>query len=165
MGDCITQAIAFDKDDTVYLLDKAIWINYDMVKTRLKVKEFLQNYKKARAQHLGTLAEDWGLVSNIDMSKTGSSSHNIKRGFSNAADMQMDAEALLNATSPLIAKLKESFTNDEKLYYDYCLASNNSENVLCEIMKISKQGLVPIKNSCLLKIAFATHNAVLKKDH
>jgi len=164
MEECIAQTEFFDQDDTVYLLDKAIWINYDMVQTRLKVIEFLQNYKRARAQYLGTLAGDWGLVSNIDISKVGSSSHNVK-GFSEISDRRMDAEALLNATSPLIAKLKASFTEDEKLYYDYCLASNNSETMLCEIMRVSKSGLVPIKNSCLLKIAFATHNAVRKKNH
>lgn len=164
MEECMTQTEFFDQDDTVYLLDKAIWINYDMTKTRLKVIKFLQDYKKARAQYLGTLAGDWGLVSNIDISKTGTSSHTPK-GFSELSDIKMDAEALLNATSPLIAKLKSSFTKDEKLYYDYCLASNNSETVLCEIMRISKPGLAPIKNSCLLKIAFATHNAVRKENH
>ena len=50
------------------------------------------------------------------------------------------------------------------VYYEYCLAENYSEDFILEkINKNSRIGLLPIKNSCILKIAFAFNLEVAKK--
>ena len=148
-------------DSSVYLLDKAIWDKYNMVKTRENVIDFMRKYKEARARYIGAITfAERGLVSHIDVVKT--SSYRNNGGFAYNSDKKIDAEILLNSIIPLITKVKESFTKDELEYYDYCLASNKSENNFCDLMNITKVGLLPIKNSCLLKIAFATNNEVLK---
>lgn len=149
------EAVKVD-DDTVYLLDKAIWDNYDMVKTRANVINFIRKYKEARAMYIGAITfSEYGLTSHIDYNKTSSSRRN-NGGFAYNSDKKIDAEILLETLIPLISSVKESFTNDEREYYNRCLASNKSEQSFCDMMNITKVGLLPIKNSCLLKIAFAT---------
>ena len=165
MEECIEQTGFFDQDDTAYLLDKVIWDKYDMVETKNKVVDFLQQYKKARSTYIGSfISEDWGLTANFDLAKTNSSFRNTG-GFAENSNRKLDAESFINATSPLIARLKKSFTKDEKLYFEHCLASNESEANFCLMMDLTKFRLKNIKNSCLLKIAFATHNAVRKDNH
>ena len=159
----IEQVNNIQNDDSVYLLDKAIWEHYNMVKTRENVISFMRKYKEARARYISAITfSERGLVSHIDVVKN-STSYRSNSGFTYNSDKKIDAEILLNSIIPLITKVKESFTREEREYYDYCLASNKSENNFCDMMNITKIGLLPIKNSCLLKIAFATNNEVLKK--
>ena len=165
MEECIEHTELFEQDDTTYLLDRIIWEKYDMVETKNKVIDFLLKYKKARATYIGSFVpEDWGLTTNYNITKTSSSFRNTG-GFAELSNKKLDAEYFINTTSSLIVRLKKSFTKDEKLYFEHCLASNVTEANFCLMMDLTKFRLKSIKNSCLLKIAFATHNAVRKDKH
>jgi len=142
-------------DSTNYLLDKKIWEQYNMAITREKVIDCLKNYKEARALSVQAVTYmSSNLTSKLDPNKVFSSVRS-NTSFANTSDEIIDAEDLVRAMTPIINTLKNSFTEEELLFYEYCLATNHSEGDICIKMGISKTGLAPIKNSCILKFAFA----------
>lgn len=143
-----------------YVLDKVIWDKYDMKQTKTNVVKIIQNYKelKSKFMHLAVLHELGITAHNIDSIHSKTNSIN---SFTNKIDTKLDIEKELDIESAIFDKLNSSFTEYEKIYYDYCLQNNKSEEQLRNNIGISKLGLLPIKNSCILKIALAFDKAVL----
>lgn len=95
------------------------------------------------------------LTSRLDPSKVFSAIRLNNGGFADLSNEIMDAEAMIKTMTPIINTLKNSFTEEELLFYEYCLATNHSEGDVCIKLGVSKTGLAPIKNSCILKFAIA----------
>lgn len=152
-------------DETSYLLDKAIWEKYDMIKTKANVCNFLTAYKESHALAIRSIALNQKLVSNISDAKVFSSVRTNTGGFAEDVNRQLDAEILIGYADPLIREVKKTFTEKEKAYYEYCLAQNFSEDFILPLIEISSRtGLKPIKNSCILKVAFIFDLQVLKAN-
>lgn len=145
-----------------YVLDKVIWDKYDMKQTKSNVIKIIQNYKelKSKFMHLAVLHELGLTAHNTEAIHSKTNSNN---SFTDKIDIKLDIEKELAVESAIFDKLNNSFTEFEKRYYDHCLQNNQSEEQLRNSLGgLSKLGLLPIKNSCVLKIALAFDKAVLK---
>lgn len=154
-------------DDTKYVLDKKIWVKYDMISTKENVISFLLTYKEAKARCIKAVVSTLGgLTTNLDPNKVFLDFVSRKGGFAVSTEKRIDAENFVAVTKPVLDETYVTFTDEEKKYYDWCLASNNSEDSFRRnvLNGISKNGLLPIKNSCILKVAFAFELDVLKED-
>ena len=151
--------------DQNFMLNKSIWDMYDMKQTRINVIDLIEKYKVAVTICINsTLLLDNCKAVNLDPNKVFNSCNQSKKDFTNMVDKYIEAENLVKITKPIIEWLTNTFNPKEKKYYNYCIANNYSEEYIREILGgISKNDLLPIKNSCLLKIALAFKIAVLKK--
>lgn len=146
-----------------YVLDKVIWDKYDMKQTKINVVKIIQNYKEMKSKfiYLATLHELGLTAHNIENVHNKISSGN---NFTDKIDVKMDIENELQIKNSILDKLNNSFTENEKKYYEHCLQNNKSEDSPRDCLGgLSKLGLLPIKNSCILKIALAFDKAILKK--
>lgn len=145
-----------------YVLDRETCDDYNMVKTKEEVVEFLRKFKKAKTSCFKSIVVT-NMTSIIDCSNVVKSSHQNNGGFADRVNNKIDDERFVENTEPIIQELIKTFTPKEKIYYDYCLANNYSEEYVMRLLgSISKYGLMPIKNSCILKIALAFNLEVLK---
>ena len=149
--------------DDCFTLDKVIWDKYDMKKTRDNVLIFLKEYNDAKSLCFKSLIYS-NMSTNFDPNKVFVSSKTNNGGFSNQVDKKVDAENSIKNTEPLIKELMKTFTPKEKLYFEYCLLNNYSEEFIKTMFEISKFGLLPIKNSCILKFALVFDLAILKNN-
>lgn len=148
-----------------YFLDKEIVGRFDMNKTKENVIKFINDYKVIKARNIKSLIlRDSGLTYKLDPNKV-SNSGNRNHSFSDNSDTYLDTTDKLLEIEPIIETLRKSFSPEEKKYYDCCLANKYSEEYVCNIIKngISRTGLIPIKNSCILKIALAFDIAIEKR--
>lgn len=141
------------EDNTNFCLEKEIWERFDMISTKIKVVNFMREYKEAKVRSIQMIS-NISACSNYSFDK-GHSSHNKHNGFDELSNKKIDAERFVSFVVPIINVLKNTFTTTERKYYDFCLSENNSEDYLLNILGISRTGLIPIKNSCILKIALA----------
>lgn len=156
-----------DISETSYVLDKTIWDRYEMNLTKKNVIEFLSEYKEAKTISLNYMMSSEGLIAsyNFDNPISMCKSFNIG-GFSNSIDKKIDGDKIIERYDLVINSLLGTFTIKERQYYDYCLINNNPEVYFREIVLggLSKHGLLPIKNSCILKIALAFNIAILNNN-
>lgn len=147
-------------EDT-YLLDKKICEKYNMKITKENVLELIGDLKESRLKNIAMLY-DYGLVSNLENSI---SKNGLSKGFSNKIDNLIDKQSDFLYQYEKMEIVKSSFTETESSYYTTCLQNCKSEDYLLEQLdEMSKTGLSPIKNSCILKIALAFDLAVLKDE-
>lgn len=142
--------------DTTYVLAKTIWDKYDMVETKKNVVRFMEHYKENRAKSMS----DYNYYgSNSRFSEVTLKTNYVGGGFSNKIDALIDEEKEWEK----LESVKKTFPHIEQQYYKCCLENNCPEYEFAEtIGKMSRYGLLPIKNSCILKIALAFNIAVLK---
>lgn len=140
-------------EDTNFCLEKEIWKKFDMTLTKIKVVNFMREYKEAKIRSIQMIS-NVSICSNYNFGE-GHSAHSKHNGFDEISNKKIDAERFVNSTMPIIKELKKTFTEPEQKYYEFCLSENNSEDYLLNILCISRTGLIPIKNSCILKIALA----------
>lgn len=153
-------------EDTVayYFLDKEITEKFDMNKTKEKVIQFILDYKIIKSRNIKSLIlRDSGLTYKLDQNKVSNGS-NRNHSFSDNSDLYLDTKDMLLEIEPIIETLRKNFSPEEKKYYDCCLANKYSEEYVCNVIRngISRTGLLPIKNSCILKIALAFNIAIEK---
>lgn len=155
------------EDETSFLLDKEIWEKYDMNATKDNVIEFIRKYKEARTKCMYVVAFSAnGLTSKLDPNKIFSLTRKNNGGFAESSNNKLDDEDFVHKTMPIINRLKKSFTTDENTYYECCLEENNSEEYCRSLLNDkSKNGLKPIKNSCILKIAIAFRMEIKKEKN
>ena len=148
-----------------YMIEKVTWEKYDMTKTTSEVKSFIREYKEKKSICIQANAlESSGLTTNLDINKIFSPIRSNNGGFADSVNERIDADRFVKFYKPILEDLFKTFTRKEKVYYDYCLLNNYSEEFTRRILNgLSKNGLQPIKNSCILKIALAISRAV-KKD-
>ena len=151
-----------DINEQGFVLGKEIWNKYNMTLTKENVLCFMSEYKEAKAICLKSIVAK-SLTINLDPNKVFMPSRVNNGGFATAVDNRLDSEEVINNTEPLLKELIKTFTPKEKIYFDYCLTNNYSEEYVMSILgHLSKNGLMPIKNSCILKFALAFDIADLK---
>ncbi len=145
-----------------FVLEKVVWSKYDMTLTRENVDLFLNEYFEAKSICFKTLFLS-KMTSTIDPNKIFVPSIVNNGGHADKVNEKVDAESIIINTEPLLNEVLKTFTPKEKLYYEYCLINKYSEDYIMEKFgNISKNGLLPIKNSCILKLALVFEIAVLK---
>ena len=68
------------------------------------------------------------------------------------------------AISEKITLVTELMTEEEKIYYTYCLYNSYKEYQVYQEIGCSRNGLFPIKRSCIIKFACAFDIEVYKGD-
>ncbi len=152
--------------ETPYVLPKKTWIKYDMGLTRNNLDEFLSKYFEAKTRCLCSIEFcSKGLIADISPTKIINTGGSSDGGFTSMSNSRIDAENFLKRVTPIINNVKATFTKTENNYFEYCLLSNNSEDSFrkYKLNDISKNGLKPIKYSCILKLALPLGLDVLKK--
>lgn len=145
--------------EDIYLLDKKTCGKYNMKITKENVLRLISDYKENRSKNISILY-DYGLVSHPE---NAISKNNSPKKISNTIDVFIDKQMEFLSQHEKLEIVKSSFTEMELSYYITCLQNCKSEDYLLEKLdKISRTGLLPIKNSCILKIALAFNIAVLK---
>ena len=144
-----------------YALTKEMTEKYNFTQTKENVEDLISEYKTAKFEYL---------VSDNVLSRITSSYQkkyeqrniqlNDKLGtnIGKKIDSKNEIEYFENIFTPLF----EMMSANERKYYSLGLINNNSEQFIAEALGISKTGLQPIKQTCILKIALAFHIAVLK---
>lgn len=160
----------FKEEDNIteesFMLEKATWENYDMTKTADEVRDFIKEYKKKKSICIQANAlESSGLTTNLDINKVFSPVRSNNGGFADSVNEVIDADRFVKFYNPILDGVCKTLTRKEKVYYDYCLLNNYSEEFARRMLNgLSKNGLKPIKNSCILKIALAISRAVELKQ-
>lgn len=121
----------------------------------------IKDYKIARAKSFGTLSLS---SSKIEENKIFNTTRSKSAKFETQVDEMLDSQEFANVVEKILENLKETFTKIEKKYYELCLFSDYSEEYFRTNFTggLSKNGLAPIKNSCILKIALAFNIEVYK---
>ena len=68
----------------------------------------------------------------------------------------------LEISSTITSLINELFTEEEKVYYTICLFNGKTESTAFKKIGCSNKGLIPIKNSCIIKFACAFNLEVYK---
>lgn len=147
-----------------YLLDKTITDIYNFNETKEFVLDYIKEYKVARAKSFKAMAFECISSSKFENEKVFSTKLSREGKFENKVDDILDSINFVTTFEKISEKMKETFTKVEKSYYELCLLSNYSEEY-CRMNfsgGLSINGFVPIKKSCILKIALAFGLEVLK---
>lgn len=75
-------------------------------------------------------------------------------------DKYIDDETEYLEKSSIIAKISDMFTVEEYIYFTSCLFKSESERTAYNKIGCSSTGLVPIKNSCIIKVGIGLKIAV-----
>ena len=144
-----------------YIMSKKTLDKYEINETKKNVNKLLSDYKQAKFEYLvsnsvlekltSTLEPKYAQKSNIPYDSIG---ENITK--------KIDSERFIEYYDEIFNSLYSMLSSQEKKYYNLCLINNYSEQTLSDILGISRTGLQPIKNNCIIKIALAFHIAVLK---
>lgn len=79
-------------------------------------------------------------------------------------DKYIDDESEYLEKSSIIAKISDMFTVEEYIYFTSCLFKCESERTAYQKIGCSSTGLVPIKNSCIVKVGIGLKIAVKKGE-
>ena len=147
-----------------YLLDKTITDMYNIKITKDNVEEYIKEYKIARVKSFNTIMMESLSSSNYETDKVFVMNSSKEGKFEKRVDDILDSETFANTFDKVSEKLKEKFTRIEKKYFELCLLSNYSEEYCRTNFSggLSVNGFIPVKNSCILKIALAFGLEVLK---
>ncbi len=136
-------------------------MEYDMVLTRQNVIDLISEYKEAKFLHFASEKSLRNIRTYYGEKYNQSTTRDIDKIGTNVAtklytlNFMKDFEEIIN---PLL----ETFDSREKKYYTFCLSNKYSEQVLADNLGLSRTGLQPIKNNCILKIGLAFQVAVRK---
>lgn len=146
-----------------FTLTKKIIEQYDMRKTKANVDELLGKYKQCKFDYFASQRA----LDNVTSCYTPKYSQhcicsNDKVG--NNVAKKVDSINFIEYVDEILQPLLDSFDPKERKYYSYCLINESSEQILADALNISRTGLKPIRDNCLLKIALAFKIAILKSN-
>ena len=153
-----------DMHEKNYLLEKTLLKYYDIEKSQANVLIYINEYKRAKAKCVNsTLVDNLKSIS-INLDKITNSKIKSNATFANNIDNILDAEGVVNMFNPIFEKIKETMTKKEKKYFDFCIFSKCSEEYFRDKIcnGLSRNGLAPIKDSCIMKLALGLNVEVLK---
>lgn len=134
---------------------------YDIALTKENVENLVSEYKEAKF----SLFASSKALENISSYFTPKFGQTVRISHDCIGDnvaKKIDSDEFIKSYDEVFNPLLETFSPDEKKYYLYCIANENSEQSLADSLGISRNGLQPIKNNCILKIALAFQIAVKK---
>lgn len=155
------EVVGSEIDTLYYSMTKDMINKYDFSKTKDNVEDLIAEYKTAKFEYLvsDSMLEKITSCYNLKYEQNNIKSNDkVGDNISKKIDSKNTMEYFENIFNPLF----EMMSSQERKYYSLGLINNNSEQFISDIIGISKTGLQPIKQNCILKIALAFHIAVLK---
>lgn len=134
-----------------HLLDNTTTKLYDLVKTKEGVEKLISELKRVifKYDHI----DEPKITTNFEMNFT-SNNQRIDK-IHNYVSKKVESEKEVVFLYNKIKNIYDKFTKEEKIYYTLHFFENISEEAISERLLLSRVGLRPIKNSCILKIALA----------
>ena len=144
-----------------YEIPSAMIEKYDFQKTKENVEELISEYKKAKFECL--VSENaLSKITTCYQPKYNQSSFNSQDKLGSNVAKNIDSKEMIGYFEDIFNPLFTLLTMEERKFYSLGLINNNSEQFICDIIGISRTGLQPIKQNCILKIALSFHIAILK---
>lgn len=134
---------------------------YDINLTKENVENLISEYKEAKFS-LFASTKALETISMFYTPKFGKTINVAQDKIGDNVAKKIDSDNFIKSYDEVFNPLLETFSPDEKKYYLYCIANENSEQMLADLLGISRTGLQPIKNNCILKIGLAFQIAVKK---
>ena len=158
MDDMINEVV---NDSQYYIFSTKELDKYDLTMTKENVEELVSEYKEAKFLYF---ASEKNLKNIGGYYEPKYNQHVIKINDKIGTNVcnKVDAINFIKNVDAILNPLLESLSPKEKRYYYHCLSSDNSEQTLAESLGISRTGLKPIKNNCILKFGLAFNIAVRK---
>lgn len=141
------------------LLSKKIVDKYDYGKCKEKVLEILRELEEARYRYGNMVFPS--ISSNLEIKFNSNITFSDKT--SKYVETKLDTLNYINDVNRRLDEVVSTFTKEEKQYFVQYLLYKKSEDYICEeIIFINKNSLIPIKESCVIKLALSFGKAVLK---
>lgn len=142
-----------------YLLNKKVLNLYDLNKTKENVFSLLSEFLRLQYKYLEIKPPK--ITYNYEV-KSECKSNDRFDSLTYYLDKKYETEKEIKAFYFELQKVLMSMTKEEIIVCNNLFLKRNSEESVCENLGLSRTGLRPIKNSCLLKIALAFNLEKLK---
>lgn len=130
---------------------------YDVERCYFRIFKYLQRYRYLRNKCYNEPALQ--ITTKFDF--IFSSSTNPSSNRYTEIDRYLDYKAEYDTKSEIIANISHNLTYEEKIYFSYCLLEARADKTASDEINCSNNGLKPIKNSCIIKVACALDLEVL----
>jgi len=140
------------------ILTKLDLMDYDIGRSYYRVIKFMSNYKKLKCKSFNEVP--------IKITTTYKYIYVDERtkGINDYTqiDQYIDNDTEFKRLSKTIVLITQNMSQDEIVYYTVCLYQGKSEYRCTQEIGCSNTGLIPIKNSCIIKFACAFNLEVYK---
>lgn len=148
------------------LLRKQILEQYDIQACKEEVNSILTEYIRAKYAYFNVKKQGdsfYGLSSaknqDLIVSKSNTNSND---SVTNKVIYKIDNEIKAEQLKKDIEELYTKFTDQEKDFFDYVLLNGDAQRIVEDKYRITKSGLEPIKQSCIVKSALHFGVAIMK---
>lgn len=148
------------------LLRKQILEQYDIQACKEEVNSILTEYIRAKYAYFNVKKQGdsfYGLSSaknqDLIVSKSNTNSND---SVANKVIYKIDNEIKAEQLKKDIEELYTKFTDQEKDFFDYVLLNGDAQRIVEDKYRITKSGLEPIKQSCIVKSALHFGVAIMK---
>lgn len=150
----------FEQNDVVEfsLLDKQFISKYNLEQTEENVLKIISSYLKAQYKYIDIIPPR--MTSNYDVKYESFNKFNISDKVGNHVEKKVDAELEIEKFYRVMTNVIKRMNTYERIYYTELLINGKSERYTSDLIGVSRNGLKPIKNSCILKIALAFNKEV-----
>lgn len=148
--------VLFDNE----MLSRLDLIDYDIERTFYRVCMFMKKYRKLKVKNYCEvpikITSTYKYVF-VDEKTKGINDYTKLDAF-------IDNDTEYQKLSKKICSITKNFSQEELVYYTICLYRQESETRAFKEIGCSNKGLVPIKNSCIVKFACALDIEVYNDD-
>ena len=142
------------------LMHRADILEFDLDRSYYRVFKYLQRYRYLRSKCFNE--PSLKITTKYDFIYCGGSNPSSNRYTE--VDRLLDLKREYDTKSEIIASLSNQLTQEEKIYFTYCLLEAKADLTATNEICCSNNGLIPIKKSCIIKVACALDLEVLKGD-
>lgn len=140
------------------LLDKNFLSKYNLEQTEENVLEIISNYLKAQYKYIDIIPPR--MTSNYEVKYESFNKFNANDTVGKHIEEKIDAEIEIKKFYKVMTNVIQRMNTYERIYYAELLINGKSERYTSDLIGVSRNGLKPIKNSCILKIALAFNKEV-----
>lgn len=134
--------------------------DFDIERTFYNVSLYMKKYRLLRCNNYNL--PQINLSSKLKMIFVQESTRSVNQYTK--LDKYIDDESEYLEKSSIIAKISDMFTVEEYIYFTSCLFKCESERTAYQKIGCSSTGLVPIKNSCIVKVGIGLKIAVTQGE-
>ena len=133
------------------LLSKIDLVDYDIDRTFFRVCKFMKKYRRLKSKHYDEMPIK--ITTKYKYIYVDEGTKNINDYTQ--IDKYIDDSTEYQKLSKHICLVTETFSQEELAYYTICLYQQKPEAQAFKEIGCSNHGLIPIKNSCIIKFANA----------
>jgi len=142
------------------LLEKKFLSRFDLEKTEENVLEIMSDFFKAQYKYIGILPPR--MTPNYEIRYEGFNSSTPKDTLGNYVASKLDTKQEIENFYKTMAGAISRMSLFERVYYTEYLLNGKSERYTADRIGLSRNGLAPIRISCIVKIALAFGKEVEK---